>query len=1011
MPGRNTRCGVRTVIPAHARVLKARLLFHLLSGSARAEKQTGSVMVAGMLVILALLVGSLGLVAVVTGSNLASLGSGESRDAQQVAEAGADQIIATFNQPENRQLLVAGSTPPNQWTTTNAALQSPCISNANARPGGTGFPSARAVGLANGQFRNLENLAQVNQGNRRFALQSIRYSAGNQGDLDRRTVFRTFTANGTALSQGGIIPAGTTFNSLLNLDDPDGSGPRRPGTNTGHIAVTVEGRLYRPDGTFSTSTITKEFEVVPKCCGGSFGSNASGGSTSGTATPGDLGADSRFCGIDFGMITGINNGRIYSYAANDRYTRRNLQGQVVNISSILGVINDQSFVWDRTTSRVVGGIQVGCRTIPSACNSDTELEPQTTNSLRSQYLSLGTPQACLGGNGDAASIAGRAASCVPIVPLFLSTGLPSIASRYTYNWTSGQNTDTVSKQTVSSGNEQGYPIIRASSGENVNVWLRANGATGVNQVTTGPFLEYCNTRYLPGNVCGSVFNGSQIHAWAVVSQPGPVTGGIGDDFSQYADFSQFTTRGGFRPNSTPRWPSLWTTSGSSGTLERTATGRIRFFHPGNGNANWGNGLENAPAVARAVNLHALKNPVLEFQFTRNLRNGVNAGNSSALDLEYSFASGVTTDEAVGTNGGNWTQLSTISANGVVTLSGGATGLNCEQNTPTTRVYRCRIGFPPGAYGSSNRFNHYVKFRLKADSNFSNNTNADAIRDVTLNNVSILSSQATPPTNVSTAAASAPEYLNTCEYSGSFPATASFTGGFHCLGPTVDMRGLGNNLWIDSTDHSVTFYYNRSTDSRGISINSPLINLTQGGLMANVSCPRGANPLGTVPTENCKTLVSENIFNPVGEYDRFNIFGRDTTPANTCFDSGLSNQPCNQFIAIGADASATAANRSRIAGAWFYLPWGYVSICANGCGVIPNAGFDIRQNDSWNFGGRIWVRTIHNGGQTHFRVPPSTSSTLTQLVGAANSAEVSYIGWEGIDWVARSSTAARKGSLD
>lgn len=999
MPGRNSHRGVRTVIPPHARVLKARLLFHLLSGSARADRQTGSVMVAGMLVVLALLVGSLGLVAVVTGSNLASLGSGESRDAQQVAEAGADQIIATFNQPENRQLLVAGSTPPNQWTTTNAALQSPCISTSNERPGVNGFPSARAVGLANGQFRNLEDLAQVNQGNRRFALQSIRYSAGNQGALDRRSVFRTFTANGTALSQGGIIPAGTSFNALLNLDDPDGSGALRPGTNTGFIAVTVEGRVYRPDGTFSSSTITKEFEVVPKCCGGSFGTNASGGSTSGASAAGDLGADSRFCGIEFGIITGINGGRFFSQLANDRYTRRNTNNQVVNIGSILGIIAAPTHTWDRTTDQVVGGRQVGFRMVPNTRDTVNDLMPGVpAGNLAAFGVPSGAPNPCPISWGDAASIAGRAASCIPVVPLFLSAGLPSITSNYTYNWTAGGYPDTVSKQTVNSANLGGYPQIRADSvaDNTVNVWIRGNGATVLGQVTPGPFLEYCNTKYLAGNACASVFNGSDVHTWAVISRPGDVDGGIGDNFAS----NSLTGR---TLNSTPRWPTPWVERDTSNGTPPLTTGdltisggQVTFQDVG---GNFGTTFTNAPALARAVNLFGLETPWLEFTFTR-----AGAGsftNNSALRLDYSFGSGVTTDAAIDTDTG-WVQLATVTANGVVAVSGGANGSNCVLSGST---YTCRVQFPQAAMTpaagitSTNRFSHFVKFRLRANSDFGTGTNQ--ISTVNLDNVAIKRSST----------GQNPRYQNVCEYSSSFPVTSSFTGGFHCLGPTVDMINLGNVLWIDTTDHSTTFYYNRTEDTRGINGNDPLINLVGGATMANVICAR-ANPLTTAPVENCKTLVPENEFNPVSEYDRFNMFGRDTAPANNCTDLNLSNQPCNQIIAIGADSSASSANRSRIAGAWFYFPWGLFSFAVNGCDTIPAIpAAEFAGDDSWNFGGRLWARTIYACGQNHFRVPPSASTDLTQLVGASNSADLTFIRWDGIDWVARSSTAARKGSLD
>ena len=990
-------------------------------------------MLAGVLVILALLVGTLGLVAIVNGSNLASLGSGESRDAQQVAEAGADQIIATFNQPENRQLLVAGSTPPNQWSTTNMDLQSPCVSTTNVRPGanGDGMPSARAVNFRDGQFRNLENVDQVDQGNRRFVLRSIRYSAGNNGSADRRAVYRTFAADGTALSQAGTIPTGTRFNSLLNLDDPDGGGALRPGTHTGYIAVTVEGRLYRPDGTFSTSTITKEFEVLPKCCGGSFGSNASGGSTSGTpsnANPGDLGADSRFCGIEFGMITGINGGRFLSQAANDRYTKRNSAGQVVNIGAILGIIDDQNYVWDRNTQQVVNNIQVGCRTVPSPCNTSAEIIPGDTsgNTLVTYYQPFRptnnpTPNICPPASlsplsqalGNEASIQGRAASCIPIVPLFLSAGLPSIASKYTYTWTPGGYPDIVSQQTVASGSagsEGGYPQISAVAGDQtgvnvngVNVWIRGNGATGVNQITPGPFLEYCNTRWLPANACASVFDGSgsDIHTWAVISRPGPVTGGIGDDFAS-------NSLSGYTANSTPRWPTIWEERDTSGagvaTGDLTITGGQVTFQDVSG--DYGNTLLNGPAIARAVNLYGLQTPVLEFTFSRTGSGSFN--NVSALRLDYSFAGGVTTNQPITTDGG-WVQLATVRADGNVALSNGATGVNC---LPAGAIYTCRIGFPqqaltPAADNTSeNRFSHFVKFRLRANSNFNSGTNR--INTVTLDNIAIKSSTA----------GADPVYRNVCEYSATFPVTQSFSGGFHCLGPSIDLRALGNNLWIDTTDHSISFYYNRPTDSRGITAADPLINLVQGGTMSNVACPTGrgvgSRPyLNVAPVENCRTLVPENEFNPVAEYDRFNIFGRDTSPGTGCIDAGRTNQPCNQVIIIGADSSASATNRSRIAGAWFYLPWGLVSFCVNGCGSLPGlTPAELAQDDSWNFGGRIWVRTILAGGQNHFRVPPSASSSLTQLVGVANSADVSFIGWEGIDWVARSPTAARKGfSLD
>ena len=115
--------------------MRDRLLLQIITFKPRGARKTGYTMMAGMLVILALLVGTLGLVAIVNGGNLAAFFSGQASESDQVAEAGADLIINTFNQPQNRKLLVAGSTPPKGWSTSNQNLQSPCLSSMGARPG------------------------------------------------------------------------------------------------------------------------------------------------------------------------------------------------------------------------------------------------------------------------------------------------------------------------------------------------------------------------------------------------------------------------------------------------------------------------------------------------------------------------------------------------------------------------------------------------------------------------------------------------------------------------------------------------------------------------------------------------------------------------------------------------------------------------------------------------------------------------------------------------------------
>ena len=1046
----------------------------------------GYTLTPAVLLVLGLVVGGLGVVALSNWSNLSALLPGT--DAREIADMGADRIIAYWSDnAQNRQLLVAGSTAPSTWSTagnpdTNP-LRSPCVSSQSARPGGTGIPTSLAVALKDGQFRNLDDMTQVATGSQRFRLVGVRYTTGpNTGTTaqlqNRRSIYRTFTAAASwgQTSSLGTLPTGSNFNQLINLDDPDGGGSVAAGNNTGSIAITVEGRVYKSDGTYSTYITTKEYEILPKCCGGSLGGNDSRG----------LGADTRFCGVEFGIVAGINGGRFFSYVANDRYTTRNSSNQVVNIASMVGVVSNPNHAWTRLRVGVVNGTEIGCRTVPSICNSTADTfdrVPGDTSPIRTLYGNVagsgalnGTPGICpsLTGYGDQKSIEGRAAGCIPFAPVFFSTGLPSIAQYYTYNWTATQNTAAIAALTVNSSNfptsygSSTNPDIRypsfiingtsAASDDQVKMWLRSNNsnqlASAVASTPSTPYLEYCNTKYLPPTTnCASKFQsgGSPIHTWAVVSTAGDVPGGIVDDFSNFtaATVNSIAGFSGNKTGSTPRWPSIWQERDQEGSNLASGdivvtSGNVRFQDIVGG-TDQGTTLTNRPAIARAVNLHAIKAPVLEFSFQRT--RGSSAVNTSALRLDYSFTSPITTDSAVGvTNDTGWVSLASVTADGgvrtqvgatvgtsnvafgsalsnsAVNLSAGTGGI-CATNTgspysASNPLYTCRIQLPPAATSASNSFSHYVKLRLRANSNLG--TAASEVQFIDLKKVAILSRQT--PTSGTVGSAT---YLNWCEYSSTFPVTANFTGGFHCLGPSMDLRAVNasssssNRFYLDRTDQSISFYYNRATDTRGISstipalgTNSgqggPVIFLSNGASIANVRCIR-SNPSTTAPTENCIDLVPENVFNPVGEYDRFNIFGRDTAPGSTCTEFNVANKPCMQIIAIGADASS--GSRARIAGAWIYMPWGLVGFRVNQCGPPALSLAELLSDDSWNYGGRIWARSIYACGQNHFRIPPSSSASLSALAGSPSSADINYVGWTGQDWVARSTSGTVIGSLN
>ena len=1056
--------------------MRPNLLLQLLSARPRSNRAAGYTMVAGILVILSLLVGTMGLLALVHGSKLAAFFSGQARDGQSVAEAGADQIIATFNQPENRQLLVAGSTPPSQWSTSNPALQSPCVASDGTRPGSNnGLPTQRAVNFADGQFRDLQNVDSIvdvdapDQAKRSFRLVSVRYSAGVSGNTDRRSIYRTFQANGTALSQAGYIPAGTSFNSLVNLDNPDGGDALNPGTNTGLITLTVEGRLYRADGTTTTSTTTKEFEVVPKCCGGSFGSNGSGGTTTGTPPANSLGADSRMCGLDFGLIVGLNNGRLFSFEANDRFTRTIQTGQVVSLDSIPGLIADPSHGWDRLTSQLVSGSQVGCRTMPSACNIATDTHPlKGSTPLNTEYNQLsgstggnGTPLNCpqrdAGGTslhpyGNRSSVAGSSASCVPITPLyFQSPGLPSIQSNYTYPWR--QTTDVninplsrspynVTQTSINHANNflvaAGYPRIRLTNigDTSINkIWIRANASwcnlleAPSSQCSSGlgTVLEYCNTKYLPNNRCASIYdqeNPSQIHTWAVISQPGLVSNGYGisDDFRSYTNITEFTSKGGKTWGSIPRWPSLWTLSQQANIqiprVENVTQG-IKFYFSGTGTASWGGNLgtdTRAPAIARAINLYGLLNPVFSIVYRQQNVSSYNTNNYSLrIDYSYNTTSGETTDSSIVTNVG-WTELGSLDGLGDIRRNNTSIG-NCSQAEAGlyAKTWQCNLLIPPEVLAPRNLHSHFVKFRVRAASNYSNVgvSGQQPIKEVVVNRIAITSDASSNTPTQSSAQNAMPNrafYQNWCENPNHQLSVSNtdiltpFLGGMHCLGPFIDLSGVGKTLYVDTTDSPISFYYNSPNDFRGTDMWQPLIRLNAEASIRHVSCSR-ADQTSTAPRENCEQEVGASAFGPVGAYGKLNFFGRHTAPDANCKDSGLTAQPCNQFITI--DTYSYGGSRSGIFGAWLYFPWGHLAFCGATCrgyspvggGLLPVAAFN--SDHSFNFYGRLWVRSLSSGGQAHLRIPASPSSSLSSLslAGAIN--------WTGIDWVARSTTATRQ----
>jgi hypothetical protein len=87
--------------------MKPQFLLALLSRRNRAGER-GFSMAAGILVALALGLGTLALTSFFSGALLGTRGQGARTDAEVTAESGINRVMAAFNEPVNRRFLVSG---------------------------------------------------------------------------------------------------------------------------------------------------------------------------------------------------------------------------------------------------------------------------------------------------------------------------------------------------------------------------------------------------------------------------------------------------------------------------------------------------------------------------------------------------------------------------------------------------------------------------------------------------------------------------------------------------------------------------------------------------------------------------------------------------------------------------------------------------------------------------------------------------------------------------------------
>ena len=249
----------------------------------REEGEAGYSLALTLLVVLASLLATVALALRGGSGQLAAAWQSQSREARQTAEAGLTAIIGELNKAPNRRMLVSGR-GLGAWSSSPDALQqNPCLQSTAVVPTTS---LARSYGGATTQ--NLDG-----DTSRSFVLRSVRY-ANNTRD---RWLESRYDAAGNLISSSSGTSYDNSGNQLVNLK---ASTPPA----VGYLQLGVEGRLSRGGTVVARSLVTREYQVVPKCCGRSF-----------YGPGGVFGVDARSCNNGasdgkLGLVVGFSGGGI-----------------------------------------------------------------------------------------------------------------------------------------------------------------------------------------------------------------------------------------------------------------------------------------------------------------------------------------------------------------------------------------------------------------------------------------------------------------------------------------------------------------------------------------------------------------------------------------------------------------------------------------------------------------------------------------------------------------------------
>ena len=800
--------------PLNRRLRVAKVLMHALVASRRSEEHGAVTVAVGIVAALVLILSGAAVVQLSSGNLRGVFASSDTRQARGAAAEGTDLMIDTWNQPQNRRLLVSGQTPT-AWTAAN--LRSPCFdSTTNTRPGpnNDGLPDQAAINLGDGQWRNVVSgaVATATQDGRQFRLVRISFTASNGGATPNpRGLRRTATPGAAAI--GATLPTGvTSWDQLVNLDDPDGLGNAQPGSNRGFVVLEVEGRVVRNGQVVANSRETREFEVLPKCCGASLGSNNSGGMNY-AGTTGSLGSESRVCNLQYGVVTGFNEGWHWSYFANDQFTQRNpITGAVERYSPILGVVANSGDLFERRNCRV----RPGRGKLQSGDCDNTFLvdDPRGTDSTRNSTIrSAGAPNAaeliCQQPENDTSyfsgpdsDIRGTSASCSTIVPL-QATAFPNV-NNFVLGWTAGwgpRNIITLATATTNQvANAAIWPSLSTDNGDGTRPNSQATLRLRTNNEATRQRVELCLTDRTAASSDNCTAN-----TWL------NVTASAAPNSNVYG-------------------------------LGLSAPGNQTFLNEGNASNTpatiltiLGNASTANTRLFRDVNLDSFSGPRLQTPFLEFAVQKTSVFDNTDLLIV----------EASPDNGTTFYPLTSAAIPGSAITTGVA---------GTT----FRLGLP---FSGSN-----IRIQFRDGNGWGNGEN------ITITDLDIRSSTDTPP--AASTQSSYPILRGTwCQFSSSSPVTAE--PGFHCIGPTVNQFD-GGRVFIDTTGGPLSLIYNEptTTDRRfGIANTANperFIFLSQSpAQFTHVFCP-------SIQAE-CANVIDDETYNfsAVGEPDRLNFFGRNT----------------------------------------------------------------------------------------------------------------------------------------